>query len=61
MKPYICFEPVLPALYTKVYYPSIQWDPVHLHEFRLCNSDAEVYTLITLVELLPSDTPIKKG
>ena len=51
MKPYTALEPVLPALYIKVYMPSIQWDPLYLHHFKQCSSDAEVYTLITLLPI----------
>jgi len=51
MKPYTCLQPVLPALRIKVYTPSNDWDPFILGHFRRCSSDAEVYTLITLLEL----------
>tara|TARA_R110000737_G_scaffold352339_1_gene397952 strand:+ start:883 stop:1068 length:186 start_codon:yes stop_codon:yes gene_type:complete len=61
MKPYDSIEPILPALYTKVYTPSIWWDPTWSHHFKLCSSDAEVHTMITLVELIPDDKPQKKG
>ena len=42
---------VLPVLRIKVWQPSPLWDPTHLWRYRGCQSDAEVYTQILLVNL----------
>ena len=51
---------VLPAETVKVYNPR-KFNMRERWHWKLCASDAEVYTMITLVELLPADTPNKRG